>query len=86
MVKNLPSNARDIRETSSIPGSGRSLGVGNGNPGFLPGKSRELRRLVGYSPWDRKESDTTEQARMHTQEGTCPVKTEAKREKRAEWL
>ena len=32
VVKNLPSNARDTRETSSIPGSGRSLGVGNGNP------------------------------------------------------
>ena len=32
VVKNLPSNARDTRETSSVPGSGRSLGVGNGNP------------------------------------------------------
>ena len=26
----------------------------------LPGKSHEQRSLVGYSPWDRKESDTTE--------------------------
>ena len=32
VVKNLPANAGDTRETSSIPGSGRSLGVGNGNP------------------------------------------------------
>ena len=32
VVKNLPANAGDTRETSSIPGSGRSLGVGNGDP------------------------------------------------------
>ena len=32
MVKNLPVNAEDTRDTSSIPGSGRSPGVGNGNP------------------------------------------------------
>ena len=30
-------------------------------PGFLPGKSHGWRSLVGYSPWDRKESDMTEQ-------------------------
>ena len=29
-------------------------------PVFLPGESQGHRRLVGYSPWDRKESDTTE--------------------------
>ena len=27
---------------------------------FLPGESHEQRSLVGYSPWGRKESDTTE--------------------------
>ena len=31
-VENLPASARDIRDASSIPGSGRSLGEGNGNP------------------------------------------------------
>ena len=31
-VKNLPVNARDIRETGSIPGSGRSPGGGHVNP------------------------------------------------------
>ena len=30
-------------------------------PAFLPGKSHGRRNLVGYSPWCRKESDTTEQ-------------------------
>ena len=32
VVKNLPANAGDARVTGSIPGSGRSCGVGNGNP------------------------------------------------------
>ena len=32
-------------------------------PVFLPGKSHGWRNLVGYSPWGRKESDTTE--RLH---------------------
>ena len=32
VVKNLPAKAGDIREVGSIPGSGRSPGVGNGNP------------------------------------------------------
>ena len=31
MVKNLPANAGDVRDTGSIPGSGRSPGKGNGN-------------------------------------------------------
>ena len=29
-------------------------------PGLLPGESHGWRSLVGYSPWGRKESDTTE--------------------------
>ena len=32
---------------------------------LLPGKSRGQRSLVGYSPWGRQESDTTE--RLHFQ-------------------
>ena len=32
MVKNLPANARDVRDTGSILGSGRSPGGGHGNP------------------------------------------------------
>ena len=31
MVKNLPANAGDVRDTSSTLGSGRSLGGGHGN-------------------------------------------------------
>ena len=32
MVKNLPTSAEDTKDAGSIPGSGRFLGVGNGNP------------------------------------------------------
>ena len=32
VVKNLPANAGDVRDESSIPGLGRSPGEGNGNP------------------------------------------------------
>ena len=32
VVKNLPTNAVDIRDVGLIPGPGRSPGVGNGNP------------------------------------------------------
>jgi len=60
VVKNLPANAGN---TGLIPGSGRSLGEGNGNPlqySCLE-KSYGLRNLVGYSPWGCKELDMTEQ-------------------------
>ena len=32
LVKNPPADARDTRDTSSIPGLGRSPGERNGNP------------------------------------------------------
>ena len=43
------------------------LGEGNGTPlqYSCPGKSHELRSLVGCSPWGRKESDTTERRHFH---------------------
>ena len=34
-------------------------------PVLLPGKSHGQRNLVGYSPWGRKESDTTERQKHH---------------------
>ena len=49
-------------DPGSIPGSGRCRGEGNGypTPVFLPGEFHGQRSLVGYGPWGRKESDTTE--------------------------
>ena len=32
VVKNLPANARDVRDSDLITGLGRSPGAGNGNP------------------------------------------------------
>ena len=44
-------NTGDVRDSGSIPGSGRSPGEGNGNPPvFLPGESHGQRNLAGYSP------------------------------------
>ena len=51
MVKNLPTNAGDIRDMGVIPELGRSPVGLHGNPlQFLPGESRGQRRLEGYSP------------------------------------
>ena len=44
-----------------IPGLGRSPGEGNGNPFQYSCLENSINSLVGYSPWGRKESDTTEQ-------------------------
>ena len=58
-------NAGDM---GSIPWLGRSPGEGNGNPlqsVFLPGEFHGQRSLVGYIPWGRKESDTTERLHFH---------------------
>ena len=38
MVKNPLTNAGDTRDVGSIPGLGRSPGIGNGNPFLIPGK------------------------------------------------
>ena len=48
--KDLPANARDIRDGSSTPRSARSPGGGHGNPLFLPGESHGQTSLAGYSP------------------------------------
>ena len=38
-------------------------------PVLLPGKSHGQRSLVGYSPWGRKELDTTERLHFHYTSG-----------------
>ena len=49
-------------DLGSIPGSGRSPGEGNGNPPQFSclENPHGQRSLVGCSPWDHKELDTTE--------------------------
>ena len=54
-------------DLGSVPGLGRSAGEGNGNPlqYSCHGESHGRRSLIGYSPWGRKESDTTERLDFH---------------------
>ena len=59
MVKNLPVNAGDVRDTSSIPGSRKSPGVKKGNPLQYSCLENPMDG-GGYSPWGRKELDRTE--------------------------
>ena len=63
VVQNLPASAGDIKDVGLIPGSGRSLGGGHGNPlqySCLENPHGQ-RSLAGYSPWSHKELDMTEQ-------------------------
>ena len=60
MVKNLLANAVNARDKGLIPGLGRSPGQGNGKP-LQYSCLENPRSLVGYSPLDHKELDTTEQ-------------------------
>ena len=63
VVKNPPAKAGDVRDAGLIPGLGRFPGEGNGNPlqySCLK-RSRGQWSLTGYSPWGRKELDTTEE-------------------------
>ena len=57
----------NVGDVGLIPGLGRSSGAGNGNPlqfSCLENPHGQ-QSLAGCSPWDRKESDTTE--RLSTQ-------------------
>ena len=57
-VNNPPAHVRDV---GLMPGLGRSLGEGNGNPlQYSSGKAYGQRSLAGYCPWGHKESGTTE--------------------------
>ena len=61
MVKNLPADAGGVRYgfdpwVRKIPWRR----IWQLTPVFLPGESHGQSSLVGYSPWGREESDTTE--------------------------
>ena len=55
VVKNPSANAGDIKDASSIPGSGRSPGGGHGNPlQYSCLENPMAEDLAGYSPWVTK--------------------------------
>ena len=61
MVKNLPANAGDVRDSGSIPGREDPLEEGMSTTlVFLSGESHGQGSLVGYSLWNHKESDMIE--------------------------
>ena len=61
MVKNLPANAEEVRDMSSIPVLGRSPGGGNGNPLQYPFLENPMDRGAWWATVHRvAELDTTE--------------------------
>ena len=70
VVTNLPANAEDTGDVSSIPGSGRSPGEGNGNPLQYSCLENPMDRGTWWatSPRDHKELDTTQQLSTSTRE------------------
>ena len=66
-LKNLPASRGNSRDMGLIPGLGRSPVVGNGNPLLYSYLQNSMnRRVVGYSSWGRKESDSNEWLNTHT--------------------
>ena len=56
----LPRWLSDKESASQAGDSGLIPGKWQLTPVFMLGKSHGQRSLAGYSPWDRKESETTE--------------------------
>ena len=68
VAKTPPASAGDAGDAGSIPGSGRSPGVGNETAtrcSYSPGKFHGQRSLAGYRPRGRKESHGTERLSTH---------------------
>ena len=65
MVKNLPVNANEMKEFYIWVGKIPWRKTREPSPVFLPEESHGQRSLIGYSPWGRKESDTTERLHFH---------------------
>ena len=78
------------RDAGSIPGLGRSLGEGDGNPLQYSCWENPMDRGAWwtiYGPWGHKESDTTEQLSTHTAyplASNCPKHRE-KRDTQKGW-
>ena len=64
--KNLPAKAGDVKDVGSTPGSGRSLGEGNGNPlRYSCLETPWTEGLVGLSPWRCKSRTWLKQLHTH---------------------
>ena len=75
VVKNLPANAGNARDTSLIPGLGRSLGEGNGNPLKYPCLENSMDRRTWWATVHRVVKSLTclKQLSMHIVDLQCCV-------------
>ena len=60
VVKNLPANAGDVRDTGSIPQSGRSPGGGHGSPLQYSCLENSMTEEPGGLEFIASQPDTTE--------------------------
>ena len=67
VAQTVKASAHSVGDLGSIPELGRSPGEGNGNPLQYSCLENPMDGEA-YSPWDGKESDTTEQLHFHFQE------------------
>ena len=70
VVKNLPADAGDTRDVGSVPGLGRSLGVGNGNPPPYSCLENSKDRRACLTPGHmvaKSQTDMTEHTHLLTQ-------------------
>ena len=57
MIKNLPANAGDVRDSGSIPGLGTFPGEGNDNPLQYSCLENSMDKGAMDNPWGHKELD-----------------------------
>ena len=76
MIKDTPVNAGDSRDVGSIPGLGRSPGLGNGNPLQYSCQENSMDRGAWWATvHEVAESDMTEHARTQDIIETPPLPT-----------
>ena len=67
VVKNLLGNVRDARDMGLIPGLGRSLGIGNGNPLQYSFMENSMDRDLNHCHFCRSDPGVQEMSHMFMQ-------------------
>ena len=73
VVKNPPTNAGDIRDMGSIPGSGRSPGGGHDNPFQYSYLENPINRVSWWAPVHSVTQSTTRLKRLSTHREEVPI-------------
>ena len=68
VVKNLPANAGDTRDLGLIPGSGRSLGMGNGKPLWYSCLENSMNRGAWWATVHGVPKNQTQLSILHTRD------------------